>query len=56
MGLVVLSGAAVRTKKKGADAGIAAVWQDVLDQTRNQQEPFVYGSLRPTNFYFVPPK
>jgi tetratricopeptide (TPR) repeat protein len=31
------------------------VRQDVLDQTGNQQEPFVYGSLPPTNFYFVPP-
>jgi hypothetical protein len=32
------------------------VRQDVLDATQNQQEPFVYGSLPPTNFYFVPPR
>ncbi|HEY3719678.1 MAG TPA: caspase family protein [Roseiarcus sp.] len=31
------------------------VRQDVL-QTTGKQEPFVYGSLPPVNFYFVPPK
>jgi WD40 repeat protein len=31
------------------------VRQDVL-QTTGKQEPFVYGSLPPENFYFVPPK
>jgi uncharacterized caspase-like protein len=29
--------------------------QDVLQAT-GKQEPFVYGSLPPVNFYFVPPK
>ena len=32
------------------------VRQDVLATTGNQQEPFVYGSLPPDDFYFVPPK
>jgi uncharacterized caspase-like protein len=32
------------------------VRQDVLQTTGNQQEPFVYGSLPPDYFYFVPPK
>jgi WD40 repeat protein len=32
------------------------VRQDVLQATGNQQEPFVYGSLPPEDFYFVPPK
>jgi sugar lactone lactonase YvrE len=32
------------------------VRQDVLASTENQQEPFVYGSLPPENFYFVSPK
>jgi uncharacterized caspase-like protein len=32
------------------------VRQDVLQTTSNQQEPFVYGSLPPEEFYFVPPK
>jgi Caspase domain/WD domain, G-beta repeat len=31
------------------------VRQDVLATTGNQQEPFVYGSLPPDDFYFVPP-
>ena len=31
------------------------VRQDVL-QTTGNQEPFVYGSLPPEDFYFVPPK
>ena len=30
--------------------------QDVLRKTGNHQEPFVYGSLPPDDFYFVPPK
>ena len=30
------------------------VRQDVLDETGNRQEPFVYGSLPPEDFYFVP--
>jgi hypothetical protein len=29
---------------------------DVLRKTGNHQEPFVYGSLPPDDFYFVPPK
>ncbi|WP_413988713.1 caspase family protein [Labrys okinawensis] len=29
------------------------VRQDVMDETDNQQEPFVYGSLPPQDFYFV---
>lgn len=28
---------------------------DVLEATRNEQEPFVYGSLPPDDFFFVPP-
>jgi uncharacterized caspase-like protein len=32
------------------------VRQDVLATTGNRQEPFVYGSLPPDDFYFVPPK
>ena len=32
------------------------VRQDVLQTTDNHQEPFVYGSLPPDDFYFVPPK
>ena len=30
--------------------------QDVLRKTGNHQEPFVYGSLPPDDFYFVLPK
>jgi Caspase domain/Tetratricopeptide repeat len=47
-----------RLKQPGVEINMALrfVRQDVLDQTGNQQEPFVYGSLPPTNFYFVPPK
>jgi Caspase domain/TPR repeat/Tetratricopeptide repeat len=29
------------------------VRQDVMDETNNEQEPFVYGSLPPQDFYFV---
>jgi tetratricopeptide (TPR) repeat protein len=29
------------------------VRQDVMDETGNQQEPFVYGSLPPQDFYFL---
>jgi uncharacterized caspase-like protein len=29
---------------------------DVLAATGNAQEPFVYGSLPPEDFFFVPPK
>jgi tetratricopeptide (TPR) repeat protein len=32
------------------------VRNDVLTATNNDQEPFVYGSLPPDDFYFVPPK
>jgi len=32
------------------------VRKDVLESTNNEQEPFVYGSLPPDNFYFVAPK
>jgi uncharacterized caspase-like protein len=32
------------------------VRQDVLRKTGKHQEPFVYGSLPPYDFYFVPPK
>jgi hypothetical protein len=32
------------------------VRQDVFVTTGGQQEPFVYGSLPPEDFYFVPPK
>ena len=32
------------------------VRQDVLAATGNGQEPFVYGSLPPVDFFFVPPK
>lgn len=32
------------------------VRSDVLAATNNSQEPFVYGSLPPEDFYFVPPK
>jgi hypothetical protein len=32
------------------------VRQDVPVTTGNEQEPFVYGSLPPNDFYFVPPK
>ena len=32
------------------------VRQDVLDATGNGQEPFVYGSLPPTDFFFMPAK
>lgn len=47
-----------RLEQPGVEINMALrfVRQDVLDQTGNQQEPFVYGSLPPTNFYFVPPK
>jgi uncharacterized caspase-like protein len=47
-----------RLKQPGVEINMALrfVRQDVLDQTGNQQEPFVYGSLPPTNFYFVPSK
>lgn len=46
-----------RLEQPGMEINMALrfVRQDVLDQTGNQQEPFVYGSLPPTNFYFVPP-
>jgi Flp pilus assembly protein TadD len=48
---------AQRLEQPGMEINMALrfVRQDVLDQTGNQQEPFVYGSLPPTNFYFVPP-
>jgi uncharacterized caspase-like protein len=47
-----------RLEQPGVEINMALrfVRQDVLDATQNQQEPFVYGSLPPTNFYFVPPK
>ncbi|WP_348536123.1 ABC transporter substrate-binding protein [Labrys sp. LIt4] len=32
------------------------VRQDVLDVTGNRQEPYVYGSLPPTDFFFVSPQ
>ncbi|MDQ0472998.1 caspase family protein [Labrys wisconsinensis] len=32
------------------------VRQDVLEATDREQEPFVYGSLPPTDFFFVPAK
>lgn len=32
------------------------VRQDVLEITKNRQEPYVYGSLPPTDFFFVSPQ
>jgi Caspase domain/WD domain, G-beta repeat len=49
---------AKRIVEQGVEINMALrfVRQDVLLTTRNQQEPFVYGSLPPEAFYFVPPK
>ena len=42
----------------GLDVRLAfgRIRDDVLKITDNRQEPFVYGSLPPESFYFVPPK
>jgi uncharacterized caspase-like protein len=47
-----------RIIEKGVEINKALrfVRQDVLATTGNRQEPFVYGSLPPDDFYFVPPK
>jgi uncharacterized protein with WD repeat len=49
---------AKRIVERGVEINMAFrfVRQDVLVTTGSQQEPFVYGSLPPENFYFVPPK
>ena len=38
------------------DKVLRFVRQDVISATGNMQVPFVYGSLPPEDFYFVPPK
>jgi WD40 repeat protein len=49
---------ASRIVEPGVEINMALrfVRQDVLVTTGRQQEPFVYGSLPPEAFYFVPPK
>ena len=49
---------AERIVEPGVEIGMTLRFlrQDVLRKTGNHQEPFVYGSLPPDNFYFVPPK
>jgi WD40 repeat protein len=49
---------AKRIVEQGVEINMALrfVRQDVLVTTGRQQEPFVYGSLPPEAFYFVPPK
>ena len=47
---------AKRIDEPGVEINMALrfVRQDVLEATGRQQEPFVYGSLPPTDFFFVP--